>query len=180
MRNWKNYYRKQLKWLNPFVKQKAMIKNTILAIALIVGLGTTLHGQVIDDYGESIGTKVKAARVAYITERLGLTPDESSSFWALHNQFEMEQRNIRQQYAPPRALDSMSDQEANDFILQRFEMDQKLLDLKKNYYPKFSQIISPRKVALFTKAEKEFRQSLLKKLQQRRQNNPRKRRFGNN
>lgn len=137
-----------------------------------------LNAQVIDDFDETPGSKVKAAKVAYITERLGLTPDEAGEFWALYNQYEGEQERIRQKYRPSRQLDSMSDQEADAFIHKRFQMEQELLNLKKTYYDKFKSVISPRKIALFAKAEREFRQSLLQKL--RNQQKKRQNRFGNN
>ncbi|MEN0006003.1 MAG: hypothetical protein AAF798_17770 [Bacteroidota bacterium] len=156
-----------------------MNKKTILTLALVFSLFGGLYAQIVDDYEENVGSKVKAARVAYITERLGMTPEESSAFWALNNQFEQERRAIRAQYKPKRGVETMSDTEASQFIEQRFEMEQKLLNLKKAYYPKFKAIISPAKIALFSKAEREFRKTLLRKLGEKRKNN-RKRRFGNN
>ena len=47
-------------------------------------------GQFFDDdemSGQPRASKVKAARVAYITERIGLTPDESTKLWPLYNQY---------------------------------------------------------------------------------------------
>ena len=70
----------------------------------------------------------------------------------------------------------MSDAEANDFILARFEMEEKLLKLKKDQYQKFQKIISPRKVAMFTRAEKAFRQEVIKRFKENRR---RRGRFNN-
>ncbi|MCO6477045.1 MAG: hypothetical protein J5I94_10520 [Phaeodactylibacter sp.] len=145
-------------------------------VLLLLGLFTLPgFGQIFDD--EPLGgegrSKIQAARVAYITERLGLTPDESERFWALNNEFEAERDKIRAKYQPPRAVENMSDQEAETFINRRFEMEQELLNLKRAYFPRFKQAVSPRKIALFNKADREFRLEILKRLQERRQNNRR-------
>ena len=142
-------------------------------VLLLLGL-FALPGfaQIFDDEpmsGEA-RSKIQAARVAYITQRLGLTPGESQSFWALHNEFETERDKIREKYKPPRPMESMSDQEAEAFINRRFEMEQELLSLKRDYFQRFKKVVSPRKIALFNKADKEFRLELLKRVQERRAN----------
>jgi len=125
--------------------------------------------------------KIKAARVAYITKRLNLTPRESESFWALHNEYENEKQQLRRQHKQDGTLESMSDDEVKQMIDRRFELQQKLLDLDRAYYKRFQTVISPRKVALYHKADKEFRLELLKRVRNERQNRQRGpgRRFGN-
>ncbi|MCB0589000.1 MAG: hypothetical protein KDD06_27175 [Phaeodactylibacter sp.] len=138
-------------------------------------------GQIFDDepVGAEARSKIQAARVAYITERLGFTPAESEQFWALHNEFEAERDKIRSKYKPSRPIESMSDQEAEAFINRRFEMEQEILNLKRDYFQRFRQAVSPRKVALFNKADKEFRLEILKRVQERRSNNRPNRNFRN-
>lgn len=141
-------------------------------VLLLLGLfAVPGFAQIFDDEpmsGEA-RSKIQAARVAYITKRLGLTPAESEGFWALHNEFEAERDKIRTKYQPARPLESMSDQEAEAFINRRFEMEQELLSLKRDYFQRFKKVASPRKIALFIKADKEFRLELLKKMQERRE-----------
>ena len=62
----------------------------------------------------------------------------------------------------------MSDEEAENHILARFEMEQKLLDLKREYYDKFRAVLSARKIAFFQKADNEFKRELVKKVRERR------------
>ena len=132
-------------------------------------------GQIFDDepMDSEARSKIQAARVAYITQRLGLTPDESQRFWALHNEFEAERDKIRGKYKPARPVESMSDQEAESFINRHFEMEQELLNLKRDYFQRFKKAVSPRKAALFNKADREFRLEILKRLQERKQGNRR-------
>lgn len=140
------------------------------------------RGQIFDDepMDSEARSKIQAARVAYITQRLGLTPEESQRFWALHNEFEAERDKIRGKYKPARPVESMSDQEADAFISRRFDMEAELLSLKRDYFQRFKKAVSPQKIALFNKADREFRLELLKRVQERRQNARPNRRPGGN
>lgn len=143
---------------------------SLLALVLITG---GIWGQVIDDDYDARGqgqARVEAAKKAFITDRLGLLPEESEQFWALQNEFEAEQQKIRQKYAPKRAVESMSDAEAEQFILDRFKMEEEMLTLKKSYFEKFKTIVTPRKVAMYSKAEREFRKYILNRIKEQRRN----------
>ena len=141
-------------------------------------LGTLLCGlfvsngfaQVLDEDIERPGDKVQAAKVAYITQWLNLTPQESERFWPLHNEYETEMDKVRRKYKPAKSPKDMSDAEAERLIVSRFDMEQELLELKRAYFQKFKTAISPRKIVEFHQAEKEFRKDLLRKI---RENNPR-------
>jgi Skp family chaperone for outer membrane proteins len=40
--------------------------------------------------------KIESLKIAYITKRLLLTPEESQKFWPVYNQYEAEKKQIRQ------------------------------------------------------------------------------------
>ena len=42
--------------------------------------------------------KIQAARIALITERLGLTPEQAEKFWPLYNEFSQKRKGLRQEY----------------------------------------------------------------------------------
>jgi len=146
-----------------------------LFCCLFAGSG---FGQVLDEEIERPGDKVQAARVAYITRWLDLTPQESERFWPLHNEYEGEMEKIRRKYKPLKRPEEMTDAEAERLIVSRFEMEQELLALKREYFQKFKNAISARKIVQFTLAEKEFRKELLRKMREngpQRQGNGRRR-----
>ncbi len=70
----------------------------------------------------------------------------------------------------------MSDAEVEEQIKLHFEQQQRELDLEKEVFQKLRKVLPLRKIAKLPQAEREFRESLLKKLQeareQRRQNRP--------
>jgi hypothetical protein len=145
-----------------------MKKIFLVLSGILLGAGY-LSAQIVDDeIDRPTLQRVQAQRVAFITERLGLTPQESEKFWSLENEFEQAQESVRQKHKAERDPESMSDAEADRFIQSRFQMEEELLQLKKDYYQRFKAVISPRKIALYQKADREFKRYILEEIRKRR------------
>ncbi|MEO8962606.1 MAG: hypothetical protein ABI325_12035 [Ginsengibacter sp.] len=97
--------------------------------------------------------KIQALKIAFITQRLELTSAEAEKFWPVYNEYEVEINNLRISNKTGDVLDN----------------EQKLLDIKKKYSPRFEKILGPQKLNKFFIAEKEFRNVLIKRLKTQRQ-----------
>lgn len=97
--------------------------------------------------------KIQALKIAFITQKLGLTSAEAEKFWPVYNEYEGEINNLRLSNRTGDVLDN----------------EQKLLDIKKKYSPRFEKILGPQKLNKFFNAEKEFRNVLIKRLKAQRQ-----------
>ena len=111
--------------------------------------------------------KLEALKVAFITEKLALTPDEAKTFWPVYNELENKMRAIRKERRQNRRQtkenhDSMSDKELAAAIEAELNFEQKELDLKKEYNKKFNQILPIKKVVLLIEAQESFKRKLLK------------------
>lgn len=116
--------------------------------------------------------RVDALRIAFITKRLSLTPEEAKGFWPIYEQFKRETAELRQKYAnvlkaAPEDLAGKSDSEAERMLAEMLNFKQAQVDLAKKYSSEFSKVISKRKLLLLYKAEEDFKKELLKKLQER-------------
>jgi hypothetical protein len=111
--------------------------------------------------------KVQAFRIAIFTEVLQLTPEEAQGFWPIYNDYLAQRDRLQQQYKPGKQLDAMSDSEVEDQIKAYFEKEQKDMDLEKDLYQKLRKVLPTRKIAKIPLAERQFRESLLKKIQER-------------
>lgn len=123
-----------------------------------------------EDISPTALDRVQAQRVAFITEKIDLTSKEAEKFWPLFNEYEQEERRIRKQYQArqkKRPID-MTNEEARAHLVGRFDMEQELLDLKKAYFLKMAEVVSPKKLAGFYRADREFKRMLLNRIQQRR------------
>jgi hypothetical protein len=121
------------------------------------------------DFGDEISSaaldRVQAQRVAFITEKIDMTSKEAEKFWPVFNEYESEERKIRKRYQRnTRRIIDLSDEEAREFLVSRFDMEQELLDLKREYFLRLSTIISPRKLAGFNRADREFKKLLLNRI----------------
>jgi len=118
--------------------------------------------------------KIQAARIAYITEKLGLTPDEAERFWPVYREFALKRQELKQQLKQTREKPGVSEKEMVDAGLQ---FKQKDLDLEKEYSGKLLNVISAQKLLTLRKAEEEFRVMILKQLQQRQLQQERRQQF---
>lgn len=114
---------------------------------------------------QKVRDKIEAARIAYITDQLQLTPGEAEKFWPIYREFAERRRGIRQQMREARnANPGQTDQEAVD---QQFKMKQQELDLEKDYSGRLLKVISAQKLRTLPQAERKFRQMILDQIQRR-------------
>jgi hypothetical protein len=102
------------------------------------------------------GSRVEALKIAYLTKKLNLSPEEAQRFWPIYNKYSDEIRNIR------------IDQRKNNG--PELEVEEKILVVRKKYNSEFVKALSAEKVNTFFKSEKDFRNEIQKVLQERRLN----------
>ena len=110
--------------------------------------------------------RIRALKVAFITDKLKLTPEESEKFWPVYNQYEAEHKRIRQKYRSEQDLNTLSDQEVERAVLDRFEMEEELIKLKRDYFQRMKGFMAVRKIALLQRSEQEFNKELLRRIQE--------------
>lgn len=112
--------------------------------------------------------RIRALKVAFITDKLKLTPEESEKFWPVYNQYEAEHKRIRQKYRSEQDINTLSDQEVERAVLDRFEMEEELIKLKRDYFQRMKGFMAVRKIALLQRSEQEFNKELLRRVQEAR------------
>jgi hypothetical protein len=133
--------------LTPAINQNLKMKKYILIVFMMLGCFSGLKAQDGDD---TRAEKVQALKIAFITNKLQLTPDEAQKFWPVYNQYDNEVRSL------PKGGDAI-------------DTDQKLLDIRKKYKPSFDKVIGPQKLNKLFNAERDFRDILIRRLQNRNQ-----------
>lgn len=111
--------------------------------------------------------KVKAAKIAFITNKLNLTSKQAEQFWPLYNEFEAKRKDLK---GPSKegAEAELTDAQAREEIKKMFASRQQEVDLEKEYADKFMKVISPKQVHALLHSEKEFTRMLVKRLRERR------------
>jgi hypothetical protein len=101
------------------------------------------------------GGRIEALKIAYLTNKLSLTPAEAQKFWPVYNKYMDEIRATR--------LKAREDKQSE------IATDEKILAIRKKYNTEFGKVFSDDKVNAFFKAEKEFGTYLQKEIIERRQ-----------
>lgn len=123
------------------------MKKYLLILLLIVGSLSGIKVQAQDK------EKIQSLKIAFITQKLQLTPDEAQKFWPIYNQYDQEIRALQ----------------LNDKNGPVIENEEKLLNIRKKYMTSFEKVIGPQKVNRLFNAERDFREILIRRLQNRNQ-----------
>ncbi len=149
---------------------------TRLLLSLLLLIPFTLFAQDKQDRKD----KLETMHIAYITQKLDLTPEEAQKFWPVYNQYKAAMEELRKQrmdniesVKKAGGMDNMSEEDVKKLIAAETDIETKQLDIRKEYVTKFQNVIPIRKVAKFFVAEDGFKRYLLNQLKQRRERNGR-------
>ncbi|HAK80100.1 MAG TPA: hypothetical protein DCR35_03470 [Runella sp.] len=133
-----------------------------LLFVAIVSLFT--HAAVAQDGGNQ---KIENAKIGLITNRLNLSAEQSQQFWPIYNEFDGKKKEIRKQMrrliVETNTL-TTPDEKILANIKESLNLQQKEVDLEKEYVTKFLKVINVRQLAELYKAEQMFTQMLLQRL----------------
>ena len=142
------------------------MRHFLFTVLIVSAFGTMAQAQVDPEKREA---RLAAFRAEVFTRVLNLTPEEAQAFWPVYNEYFDKREQAQQELRPAKQLDQMSDAEVEDQIKRHFEMKQREIYLERDAYQTLRKVLPLRKVAKLPMAEREFRESLVKKLQEARE-----------
>jgi len=129
------------------------MKKFILLLFLMTGLFPAIKAQ--DPGDDTRAEKIQSLKIAFITQKLQLTTDEAQKFWPVYNQYDNEIRNLQ------------TDSKLKNVPV--IETEERLLNIRKKYVSSFDKVIGPQKLNKLFNAERDFRDILIRRLQNRNQ-----------
>ncbi len=116
--------------------------------------------------------RIETARIAFFTRHMKLSPEESKLFWPVYDQYEENLQALRQQrtdelFNMEADFSRMTDKEINELIDSRLAQAEQAILLRKKLVQELRQIMLPRKIALFLRAEQQFNLELQRRLAER-------------
>ena len=141
----------------------------ILTFALII-IGFTAIAQ--NKNQQDAKSKLEAARIALISDRLELTPEQAQQFWPIYNEYAEHRRTIQQDFRDARKgidMDNLTEEQGQAMVRARMQGKQKQLDLETRYSERLMKVINTRQLMSLKKAEDDFRGMIIRRLEQRRQ-----------
>lgn len=148
-----------------------IFKTVLFALFAITGFA---QGNEPDDQTPAdpkVQEKIRNLRIAYISDKLGLTPDQAEKFWPVYREFADKRKATRQELidahkaARQGGVDPKTDENLVNLGLKIKQME---LDLEKDYSGRLLKVISAQQMLNLRKAEKDFQMMVLQQLQQRR------------
>ena len=100
--------------------------------------------------------KVEAMRIAFITTRLELTPEEAKLFWPIYDNYRYDLTQLRRSFYPN---DDGTDPHLD--ADRQLEFEQRRLDLRKTYKPQFAGVLGKEKLNKLISAEEDFKRMLI-------------------
>jgi len=118
--------------------------------------------------------QVESMKIAFITQKLDLSPEEAQQFWPVYNKYRDELDKLRENHhknmeKAGKDLSGLSDQEVEQFVDNEIAFRQTEVDILKKYHTQFKKVLPVKKVALFYRAEDEFKRELLRRMQKQKQ-----------
>ena len=110
--------------------------------------------------------KIQDAKVAIITNRLSLTPEQSKDFWPIYNEFSQKKREMNRsmrQIIKGKGATASDDQAMNS-LKEVQDLKLKQVELEKEYQDRFLTVISAKQLTELYSAERDFNEMLLQRL----------------
>ncbi|MCE7993232.1 MAG: hypothetical protein HEP71_14695 [Roseivirga sp.] len=118
--------------------------------------------------------KIKAARVAFLTNRLQLTSEVAKDFWPIFNDYEAAKGRLSAEYNQRKrdlvgadGFRNMSDENASKMLDIYLDQKEAELKLEREYMKKFDGVLEARQVWAVIRFEGEFRRDFIDKLRKR-------------
>ena len=113
--------------------------------------------------------KMRAQRIAFLTDFLDLSIDEAQKFWPIYNQQQkatelLRKKKVELHIKLHEKSGDMSDQELETISDQMITFEKEFIDIKLEFHEKYKQTLPIKKLIKFYQAEDKFKLELLKQI----------------
>ena len=143
------------------------MKRTITFGLLFIGLISTAFGQQRDPREQ-----IEAAKIALITERLSLTPEQAQKFWPIYNEYSQKQELLRREFNLAKGnynAQTATEEDNKRLLALGMRTKEQTLELERIYSDRLLQVINNRQMLSLRKAESDFKVMILNRLRDQQQ-----------
>lgn len=119
--------------------------------------------------------RIKALRIAYISDKLQLTPEEAQKFWPVFNQFDDKHSDLQKQKRQlikklrPENAAELSEKESAKLMDEDERLENEIQQNRRQLVKDLQGVVPNQKILMLRQIEVEFKQKLLKQIQKRRE-----------
>ncbi len=113
--------------------------------------------------------RLQAARVAFITTRLDLSPEQAEKFWPVFNEYDNKRESNLKKLAalnPGRDI-TLSEEEAKKTVQQRFEVQRQMIADEEKFVLSISKTINYNQILKLNRIARDFTRHIYQRQRQR-------------
>ncbi len=144
------------------------MKNILIVFLLLLFTGASTQAQGKKDHRE----KIKALKVAYITQELNMDPEVAQKFWPVYNSYECMRRDLhRREHIDLDNVQTISESKAEEMLKEYLNVEKEEYVIKKQLFSDLKKIMSSSDIIKLHKLEEDFNKKLLKEYRSRKERN---------
>ena len=120
--------------------------------------------------GDKMKERIKAQKIAFISDKLQLTSDEAQQFWPIYNAFEAKVESVKSEVLRPMKQEmrsgNVSDKRAEEILEKLLKAETEMHNAKLELVEDLKAVISAKKIIKLKAAEDQFNQILLDKIKE--------------
>lgn len=151
------------------------LKSILTIVILITSVAISVKGQGLKRSGYDIET-IKKEKAAFLIKELELTEAEAKAFIPLEAEFMSRKfavnRDARHETRALMEKPNKTEEDYQRITFLNLESDKRESELQIEYFKKFGEVLSAKKIEKYRSADMKFKEFMLKKLQDRRKPGP--------
>ncbi len=131
----------------------------VLALLTALPLASHAKEKVSINADEQVLLKqIQADRRSIFADNLGLTDAESVKFWPVYDSYEAKRQKLEERYIAmvndfANNYDTLTDERASKILVERMDIEMKLLELKNEYTKKVAEVLPGKKALRYAQIE---------------------------
>lgn len=144
------------------------MKDLIIVIAIFLSALTSLQAQDRNDHRE----KIKALKVAFITQELNMSSETAQKFWPVYNNYEKDKRSLhKRENVDWENIGTISDSKAEEMLKEYLAIEREEYIIKKRLFSDLGKILSTKEIVMLHKLEADFNKKMIQEYRNRTKRN---------
>lgn len=140
------------------------MKNILIVIAIFLSALTSLQAQNKNEHRE----KIKAMKVAFITQELNMSPQTAQKFWPVYNKYEIDKRALhKRENVDWDNIGTISDSKAEAMLKEYLAVEREEYVIKRQLFSDLKKILTAREIVLLHKLEADFNKKMIQEYRNR-------------
>lgn len=140
------------------------MKHIITLLILVIFAFSSLQAQDKSEYRE----KIKALKVAYITQELNMNSEVAQKFWPVYNEYEVKKRELhKRENIDWSTIGAISEARAEEMLKEYLVIEKEEYSIKKQLFTDLKKFLTAREIIKLHELEAEFHQKLIKEYRDR-------------